>query len=58
MKKYDIQLFEKAYNQDSRINWFNFLNHLREPMSPSRRALVERIFDSLDTQKQGKVLTS
>ncbi len=55
MKKYDIQLFEKAYNQNGKINWFGFLQHLKEPMSPSRRNLVEKIFDSMDSQHAGKL---
>lgn len=56
MKKYDIQVFEKAYaNEKGFINWFTFLSHLREPMGPVRRELVEKIFDSIDVNHTKKI---
>ena len=55
-KKYQIQVFQKAYkNEDGKINWFDFLSHLKEPLGPARRQLVELIFDSMDEQKTGKI---
>jgi hypothetical protein len=41
MKKFDFQVIDKAYKDESgKLNWFNFLSHLREPMGPIRRQLV------------------
>jgi hypothetical protein len=57
MKKYDFQVFEKAYNKEGKINWIKFLNNLREPMIPSQKALVEQIFDSIDSQNLGRIST-
>lgn len=49
-------MFEKAFQeQPGSINWFSFLSQLREPMGPVRRELVEQIFDSIDTNKEGKL---
>jgi len=39
-KKYEIQVFQKAYGENGKINWFRFLSHLREPMGPIRKQLV------------------
>jgi hypothetical protein len=47
-KKYELQVFEKAFNDQGFINWFTFLSHLKEPMGPLRRELVQNIFDSMD----------
>lgn len=57
-KKYEIQSFQKAFNSNGKINWFSFLSHLREPMGPLRRQLVEHIFDNMDKDKKGFLTTS
>jgi hypothetical protein len=51
-KKYELQVFEKAFGQQGSINWFAFLSHLREPMGPIRRELVQLIFDSMDLDRR------
>lgn len=55
-KVYEIQVFQKAYsNEQGLVDWFTFMGHLREPMGPLRRQLVEAIFDSIDSEGQGKI---
>lgn len=54
-KKWEVQVWLNAYGENGLINWFNFLSHLREPMGPVRRALVEDIFNGLDPERKGKV---
>jgi hypothetical protein len=39
-KKYELQVFQKAFGEEGSINWFTFLSKLREPMGPLRRQLV------------------
>ena len=51
----ELQVWEKAYGENGQINWCNFLSHLREPMGPVRRALVENIFNSINKEGKGKV---
>lgn len=48
-KKFEYQAFSDAYKtSDNQINWFTFLGHIREPMSPIKRQLVNDIFDEID----------
>jgi hypothetical protein len=54
-KKYELQVFEKAFGSQGFINWFTFLSHLKEPMGPLRRQTVEHIFDSMDKNKKGSL---
>lgn len=39
-KKYELQVFEKAFGKPGQVDWFAFLSHLKEPMGPLRRELV------------------
>lgn len=57
-KKYELQVFEKAFGKSGQVDWFAFLSHLKEPMGPLRRELVEHIFDSMDQNKKGSLTVS
>jgi len=51
-----MQAFQQAYRDESNLlNWFAFLGHLREPMGPLRREMVELIFDKMDDKQEGKI---
>ena len=55
-KKFEIQAFCKAYlNKEGQVDWFIFMSHLREPMGPLRRQLVENIFDNMDANREQKL---
>lgn len=42
-------------HEENTINWFGFMGHLREPMGPLRRQLVEDIFNQIDEEAAGAV---
>ncbi len=35
-KKFEIQALQKAFAQDTKVNWFGFMSVLREPMNAFR----------------------
>lgn len=47
-----MQVFEKAYGKNGKLDWCTFLSHLREPMGPQRREVVSQIFDNIDTEHE------
>jgi Ca2+-binding EF-hand superfamily protein len=56
LKKFEYQVYQKAYGDESgKVNWFSFLGNIREPLAPQRKQLVEKIFDSLDTEHKGAI---
>ena len=52
-KQVDLQIIEKAFGDDNgKVNWFQFLNHLKIPLNAKRRDLVEKVYDFLAAQEE------
>lgn len=54
-KKFEIQVFQKAFEENGRIHWFSFMQQLREPLNQFRADLLEHVYDSIDPHNAGQI---
>ena len=54
-KKFEIQVFQKAFEEEGRFNWFGFMQLLREPLNNFRTDLLEKIYDTIDPDHAGQI---
>lgn len=54
-KKFEWQVFEKAFLHEGTINWYAFISLLREPLNATRAETLQRVWQSLDSSKAGRI---
>ena len=54
-KKFELQAILKAFDCEGKVNWFGLMSVLREPMNEYRASVVEKVFDSIDSEHCGQI---
>lgn len=54
-KKFEWQVFEKAFLHEGTINWYAFIALLRESLNATRGETLQRVWQSLDSTQTGRI---
>jgi hypothetical protein len=55
LKKFEWQVFEKAFLHEGTINWYAFISLLREQLTAARGETLQRVWQQLDGGKAGRI---